>query len=599
MQLNINPFPTSIFSSTDFYNEIKKKRWIHILLANEYEFINFEITQRYFKREIIETKNYDMFVSNEERDIVHKKMVPLIKGCKLDYIGDNTIGYIENMNIFPNNCDVGFIKIIGDGEIHSNELIAYEHEEMFSKNNLNCTTQTLFQYITWDKSKTFNKFIHNIDCVLKQDLTFTSPLKKKNAVFVYAYSTISKSIKYNELYSLPMTMYFLLMGIKSLKKGGDLYVIYNSIYYEASGQLMSIICEKFKHYEFIENKISITRGMYKFSNYDGTFLNLEKLLKKYQSIDDTLGCKNIHNRDNKIFFDFNIKIPDDFFVFLKNISESYILKMKKNIERINYIADFVKNPKKIEQLFEHNINIALKFANKHKLEITQYYSNYYDKLNDNDLKKSLFSKLHLNSNEMSKLKLTPESLYSVSIPQDAELISKLIKKHYPRAQIIADMTSNVGGNSINFCSKFKKVYSIEIDKITCDVLEHNLNVYNFKNYEIFNQSCLNFNKFADVYFYDPEWSGVLYGMNISINMYINNINIVDILKPNFCLKVPNNFNIYPLLSKFPYLSIHKIRNYMLIINSTHTFKNNSQKNKFSKKHMPLKKNNSFKKELIF
>ena len=163
--------------------------------------------------------------------------------------------------------------------------------------------------------------------------------------------------------------------------------------------------------------------------------------------------------------------------------------------------------------------------------------------------------------------MTYESTYSVTFPEDADTISKIIKKKYPNAKSIVDMTANVGGNTLSFCKYFNYVYSIEIDKETSDYLKNNLELYKFKNYEVFNMDSQHFNKSADFYFYDPPWTGIFYKMKTNMSLYLGNKNIVDIMKPNFCLKAPMNYNISELLEKFGNISIYKIKNYLVIINN--------------------------------
>lgn len=194
----------------------------------------------------------------------------------------------------------------------------------------------------------------------------------------------------------------------------------------------------------------------------------------------------------------------------------------------------------------------------------------------------MFPKLTLNNNDFHKLKLSTDALYSVSLPNEANIITKIIKQYYPHAKTIADMNANVGGNSINFCNQFNFVYSTELNKYTSQLLENNLNVYNFKNFKVINEDCMKFNKHADVYFYDPQWTGIFYGMNKIMNLYYGTTDVTDVLKHNFCIKVPNNFNVYNLLQKFPNIHIHKVRNFMVIVN--HVSNNLTQSNKKTLKH---------------
>ena len=80
----------------------------------------------------------------------------------------------------------------------------------------------------------------------------------------------------------------------------------------------------------------------------------------------------------------------------------------------------------------------------------------------------------------------------------AQIISNIIKLKYPNTKIIADMTANVGGNTLNFAKHFDKVYSIEINKNTFDMLNNNIKVYGYKNIKTFNDDANNFKRLADI-----------------------------------------------------------------------------------------------------
>ena len=129
------------------------------------------------------------------------------------------------------------------------------------------------------------------------------------------------------------------------------------------------------------------------------------------------------------------------------------------------------------------------------------------------------------------------------------------------------MTANVGGNTINFCRNFEFVYSIEIDKNTFSMLKNNVNIYNLKNCELINKNSNDFiNKKVELYFYDPPWTGIFYKTNVNMSLYLSSINIKNILKSHFCIKVPTNYNIPELLEKFPNLEIIKLKYFIIIFN---------------------------------
>lgn len=160
--------------------------------------------------------------------------------------------------------------------------------------------------------------------------------------------------------------------------------------------------------------------------------------------------------------------------------------------------------------------------------------------------------------DMSKLLLTEEGIYSISKPVDSEIISSNIEKILGKNIIITDATANVGGNTISFAEKFKKVNAIEIDDVNFHVLKKNIKVYelNEKVDTIHNNYMFVFNKLKqDVVFIDPPWGGRGYkdlkvldlGLRDGKNsmIYIGNIVrriMTDRLAKMAVIKVPFNFS---------------------------------------------------------
>lgn len=586
------------------YEQIKETCKLSFILANESELLDLQFTQKYFSRKKIE--NYDIHDNekdNQDTQFILSKMKPLLTGFTFNYLGNYTLGFIPKINLFPHNSDITFISQIGPGEIKDNKLYAYETGTYFFDYYLSCKTKNIYNYISWGSNEKYDEFLYNYPSVINKTISITnfSNFTKSNNVILAYIDLFKKSEKYNELYSLPINICFAIQALKSLRKNGTLYYFYAAIEYEQTCQFLDIIQRQFKTYEFIENSFENKNGIYKFSNYVGNEKDLQKILKKYTKLDKTLGQMYIEKKNiEPIFFDFgeNYEIDNNFLLFLKNIAikkhEMYSLFIKK----VDYITELIKNPRKIQQIFDSNFEFCFSFAKKYKLEINNYYKNHLNKLNNIELKKKLFPKLHLTNDDFNSLKLSTEAIYSVSMPTEATEITKIIKYYYPNSKTIADMNANVGGNSIDFCTNFDFVYSVELDNYTSQLLKNNLDIYKFKNVEVLNMDCMNFNKKVDVHFYDPQWTGILYGLNKNISLHYEQTNVVDVLKPNFCIKVPNNYNVYELLQKFPNIHIHKVRNFMVIVNNinttniininkttkkNNTFKTKQTKNKFKTK----------------
>lgn len=133
-------------------------------------------------------------------------------------------------------------------------------------------------------------------------------------------------------------------------------------------------------------------------------------------------------------------------------------------------------------------------------------------------------------------------------------ILNIFKKHLEHNKsnyTIIDATAGIGGNSSLFCEFFNYVYCIDTYENVMDYLENNLKEYN--NKFIINENCLDILKIIqyDIVFFDPPWGGSSYKLQKYIHLYINDINIIDIINELYHnkklkiigLKAPINFNL--------------------------------------------------------
>ena len=589
MKLNISKNKNKLIKNPRKYiAKIYSFNKIILFLENNNEFLDLWITNKFFARKKIES--YD---KNTSKEIYNKKFLKFLKHIisvpygithenNQNYIGNKSIMLFDISNKLPNSSELALIKIIGPGEIKDNILYAYDDIEYIFNTILNTTTTTYYYYDDWLTNEKYSKLearytseIFNINDIKKE-------YNKKKNIYIGDVKWFTSDNKKNELASFPTRLLFLLFGLNMLKINGDLYLEYYSTIYKSSIQLLFIISTYFESYDFIKspNYYNSLFGLYHFKNYKGNH-ELLSLLKDYKKLDDTYGKKYLKNKDlNLIYFDLNINIDKKFLEFIIKLNKQYINILKNRIKRCKYIRDELeKNEYFFFKIVKNNINNAIEYCKKFKLKINNYYKNNYYKLDNLKLKKKMF----LDDNiDFNKLKINSVSLYSITIPKIAEVMTNIIIKHYPNIKVIADMNANIGGNSINFCKHFDFVYSIEIDKKTSMLLQNNLDVYKFKNFKVLNINCLDFepykndmnsiknkNNNVDLYFFDPPWTGILYKMNNNMNLYLDNKNIIDILPNNFAIKVPINYNIQDLLKKYKNLYIYNIKNYLLIINNIH------------------------------
>lgn len=183
---------------------------------------------------------------------------------------------------------------------------------------------------------------------------------------------------------------------------------------------------------------------------------------------------------------------------------------------------------------------------------------------------NIISKIFPLSNKKDLLSYDEEGLYSITLPNEANVISSLICSLTGSNIEICDATAGIGGNTISFAKKFKKVFSIEINEERFEILKNNVDAYDISNVEFINDSCLTrLNLNVGAYFFDPPWGGPEYKTKENITFRLGDKKLIDVVKEIKAhgnklvfLKLPNNYNISEF-SEYNY-AINKIKNYQLI-----------------------------------
>lgn len=176
----------------------------------------------------------------------------------------------------------------------------------------------------------------------------------------------------------------------------------------------------------------------------------------------------------------------------------------------------------------------------------------------------------------SGLKIDYIGKYSISLPKDSNIISKIIKIHMKRNNIIiTDATAGVGGNTISFSKNFKKVNAIEIDKTRYEYLINNIRIYNGDNVLYYNDNYLNcwddINQ--DVIFIDPPWGGKKYKFKNNIRLTLSSISIEkicnNIIERNkaklIIIKLPLNYDLLYFYKKVKGVIYNYNMNRMIIL----------------------------------
>lgn len=210
--------------------------------------------------------------------------------------------------------------------------------------------------------------------------------------------------------------------------------------------------------------------------------------------------------------------------------------------------------------------------------IILYGGNYI--INDYKYISKIFPKYK--NTDLKKLKLTEESLYSVSKNKGALFtINKIIKHYGNKDLIITDGTANVGSDTINFGLIFNKVNAVEYNKINYNILKHNVKLYKLNNIITIYGDIIDIitNLYQDVIYIDAPWGGYEYKNKKNLKLYLNNTEISEFVINNlnkaklFVLKVPYNYDFNYFLTNiknnnifiYPFIKNDNIKYYIIII----------------------------------
>lgn len=182
----------------------------------------------------------------------------------------------------------------------------------------------------------------------------------------------------------------------------------------------------------------------------------------------------------------------------------------------------------------------------------------------------------INDTELKKIKLDSTSLYSITPYKFTIKITDLIEQHIGTIDItITDACACIGGDTISFCKKFKRVNAIELCPDRFYFLSQNLQLYGFTNYRLYNNDCLKKIKELkqDVVFLDMPWGGKEYKYKKEVDLYLSGIssyeicNIIQKYTKIIVLKVPNNFIFDTFKNKINFSNYYKydIEKFQLII----------------------------------
>jgi len=180
---------------------------------------------------------------------------------------------------------------------------------------------------------------------------------------------------------------------------------------------------------------------------------------------------------------------------------------------------------------------------------------------------NIIKKIFPHTEKYNLLSYDSEGLYSITLPNEADEISSLIKDLLGNEITLCDATAGIGGNTISFGRNFKNVISIELCINRYNILDNNVKVYDLSNVILINDSCLNkLNLECSAYFFDPPWGGPDYKYKKSTRFKLGDLSLIEIVKKInqkiIFLKLPNNYDLSEF-NEFNY-NINKIKNYQII-----------------------------------
>jgi 23S rRNA (uracil1939-C5)-methyltransferase len=270
-------------------------------------------------------------------------------------------------------------------------------------------------------------------------------------------------------------------------------------------------------------------------------------------------------------------INDEFMHFIQTTYEFKNQLFKKQHDKIIYMKEQGDNLD-VGMILSNNISKCIEFCNTYNIEVNEIYDTYKIIKYDDVVKTYFPKKPNVN---LQNIKLSIDSIYSITKPFVANNICKLIKERFKDVTTIIDGNSNVGTTTIAFAEYFKNVYSIEYDKSTFEKLNHNLEEYKLKNVETFldditlymsdkqklNKIDFDINKYC--LFLDPPWTGVFYKLEQELDLYLSGINILDFIKniniKYVAIKVPFNFNFKLLYKIFYNVAIYRMSGMFLVL----------------------------------
>lgn len=534
-----------------------------LFLSDEYQLItlskiNFLVKER--KKKKIIDRNTKITKIEDLVDVLNDKIMPVTMDITVNDYQYQFYQYYQLWNYFPENKKVVLIKPISHFQTHDNKVYSYNTIEEYLENERKCKVTTY--YDPYMETNIEKNILKNMD---KSKAFMINSMKEEMEWVYIKYMRVRRSEKMEEDMNISFLYFFenIQKILKLLKKGGTLWIELSFLPIQTVNlQLFYFLSTIFEKVKFIKTEI------YKNDIHMGIFI-FENLIER-KEID--MNIEKVENEFISSIFQKKMKVTDEFKRYMKNVCKQMGKLLEDYHKRVKFCKEHLdyKLPT-YEKFYTNLIERGLEWCKKNHVLVNPIYKDYEKKIPPN-IKFRLFPREK--GVDMNKIQVTFESIYSVSMPEEAQKISEIAKLFYPKTKTIVDCTANIGGNTINFAKHFKNVTSIEIDPQTKGVLENNVKLYGRDNVKIILGDYVELKDKikGDVYFFDPPWGGIYYKVESTLDLFLSGVNIIDLLPENFILKAPINYNIQGLLKKFKNIVVYFITNFVLIIHLTEKMK---------------------------
>lgn len=584
--LSIPSLPLELNKETYEWNQIPL---LNLILGNPYELITFSMIRQLLKKKD-NIKNNITLINN---NIVIDKYVlsPFTTYKSYGILLESTYFFYHSIEFFKKiekNKKILIFKLLVNNIIDDFSLEKYLIQY---KNYSIDDIKTIF--IVFDNNQYTYDVEFNYKIMYYKNIDIDE-LEKYMGMNDYIYintvrliNTVQYKNCYYDIINLPYMLFLYNISLKHLKIDGDLFIykLYPMLSYSYIG-LFFYIFTLFDSIELYNNYISNHHiGLFHLKKYNGNS-KLNKIFNAYYKIDSNIGLNNyiknyddykidyctttndsISNSNNKMIQSITTEIHPDFIQYIYNI----YVKFNQQLSIYNSQCNAIKL-KNIHSILSYNIQVCKDFCNKYNIEIEEYYKNFKPLTYKKVIKTYFINKKNINYNN---IKMNTDSIFSITLPDDSIRMAKYIQNIFPTITTVIDGTSNVGTNTIVMADYFEKIIGCEIDKITFEYLKHNIKEYKLKNVKFHNGSIIPFmkdNKFdvlTTCLYLDPPWTGVHYKLENLINLYLDDMNVIDFIKEinikYICLKVPFNYNFKYTFRKFSDIQIYQLSSFYFIM----------------------------------